>query len=123
MAFSVATAPATTTTTAPTISPAAVTGPVTPKAPTKLILLEEEWGELRGEVDGLSKVQIKARYIHQINMGKFDVVVSNAAANPSVDTILQTKELALDKLWEINVKTSILLQYGGLGNGLCGTLE
>ena len=43
------------------------------------------------------------------NMGKIDVVVSNATANPSVDTILQTKELALYKLWEINVKTSILL--------------
>lgn len=40
---------------------------------------------------------------------KIDVVVSNAAANPSVDAILETKELALDKLWEINVKTSILL--------------
>lgn len=41
--------------------------------------------------------------------GKIDVVVSNAAANPSVDVILQTKESVLDKLWEINVKSSILL--------------
>ncbi|ONI09841.1 hypothetical protein PRUPE_4G012900 [Prunus persica] len=41
--------------------------------------------------------------------GKIDVVVSNAAANPSIDTILQTKESVLDKLWEINVKASILL--------------
>lgn len=37
------------------------------------------------------------------------MVVSNAAANPSIDTILQTKESVLDKLWEINVKASILL--------------
>jgi NAD(P)-dependent dehydrogenase (short-subunit alcohol dehydrogenase family) len=41
--------------------------------------------------------------------GKVDVVVSNAAANPSIDPILQTKESVLDKLWEINVKSSILI--------------
>lgn len=37
------------------------------------------------------------------------MVVSNAAANPSVEPILQTQESVLDKLWEINVKASILL--------------
>ncbi|OMO64756.1 Short-chain dehydrogenase/reductase SDR [Corchorus olitorius] len=41
--------------------------------------------------------------------GKLDVVVSNAAVNPSVDPILQTQESVLDKLWEINVKATILL--------------
>ncbi|KAF7149751.1 hypothetical protein RHSIM_Rhsim02G0104500 [Rhododendron simsii] len=41
--------------------------------------------------------------------GKIDVIVSNAAVNPSVDTILETKEAVLDKLWEINVKAAILL--------------
>lgn len=41
--------------------------------------------------------------------GKIDVIVSNAAANPSVDTILETQESVLDKLWEINVKAPILL--------------
>ncbi|KAK6149701.1 hypothetical protein DH2020_017226 [Rehmannia glutinosa] len=41
--------------------------------------------------------------------GKIDVIVSNAAANPAVSGILETKEPVLDKLWEINVKTSILL--------------
>ncbi|RDX62162.1 hypothetical protein CR513_59537, partial [Mucuna pruriens] len=41
--------------------------------------------------------------------GKIDVVVSNAAANPSVDGILQTQDSVLDKLWEINVKATILL--------------
>ncbi|KAE7995314.1 hypothetical protein FH972_000128 [Carpinus fangiana] len=41
--------------------------------------------------------------------GKLDVVVSNAAANPSIDPILQMKESVLDKLWEINVKSSILI--------------
>lgn len=41
--------------------------------------------------------------------GKIDVIVSNAAANPSTNAILETKESVLDKLWEVNVKTSILL--------------
>ena len=41
--------------------------------------------------------------------GKLDVVVSNAAANPSIDPILHMKESVLDKLWEINVKSSILI--------------
>lgn len=41
--------------------------------------------------------------------GKIDIVVCNAAANPSTDPILSTKEAVLDKLWEINVKSSILL--------------
>ncbi|KAG6472897.1 hypothetical protein ZIOFF_070375 [Zingiber officinale] len=41
--------------------------------------------------------------------GHIDIVVSNAAANPSVDGILYTKESTLDKLWDINVKSSILI--------------
>lgn len=41
--------------------------------------------------------------------GGIDVVVSNAAVNPSVETILETKESVMDKLWEINVKSSILV--------------
>ncbi|KAL6544709.1 hypothetical protein OROMI_023571 [Orobanche minor] len=41
--------------------------------------------------------------------GKVDVIVCNAAANPAVDGILETKEPVLDKLWEINVKASVLL--------------
>nr|ACU16320.1 unknown [Glycine max] len=41
--------------------------------------------------------------------GKIDVVVSNAAVHPSVDPILQTQESILDELWEINVKSTILL--------------
>ncbi|GKE12111.1 tropinone reductase-like protein 3, partial [Tanacetum coccineum] len=41
--------------------------------------------------------------------GKIDVIVSNAAANPSIDAILDSQESSLDKLWEINRKTAILL--------------
>lgn len=41
--------------------------------------------------------------------GKIDVVVSNAATNPSVDTLLKTQDSILDKQWEINVKATILL--------------
>ncbi|OAY81372.1 Tropinone reductase-like 3 [Ananas comosus] len=43
------------------------------------------------------------------NYGHIDIIVSNAAANPSIDNILNTKESVLDKLWEINVKATILL--------------
>lgn len=41
--------------------------------------------------------------------GKIDVIVSNAAVNPTPDTILNTQESALDKLWEVNVKAPVLL--------------
>ena len=41
--------------------------------------------------------------------GKIDLVVSNAAVNPSVDPLLQIPEAILDKLWEINVKATVLL--------------
>ena len=47
--------------------------------------------------------------VHLQKYGKIDVIVSNAAANPSIDNILQTQESVLDKLWEINVKSSILV--------------
>jgi hypothetical protein len=43
------------------------------------------------------------------SFGHIDILVSNAAANPSVDSILEMKESVLDKLWDINVKASILL--------------
>ncbi|KMZ59820.1 Tropinone reductase-like 3 [Zostera marina] len=40
---------------------------------------------------------------------KIDIIVSNAAVNPTTDSILHSKESVLDKLWEVNVKSSILL--------------
>nr|ACN36859.1 unknown [Zea mays] len=43
------------------------------------------------------------------NFGHIDILVSNAAANPTVNVILEMKEVVLDKLWDINVKASILL--------------
>lgn len=67
--------------------------------------------EVIGVVCHVSDGQQRKNLINQTieKYGKIDVVVSNAAANPSVDAILQTKESILDKLWEINVKSSILL--------------
>ncbi|KAF3326036.1 Dehydrogenase/reductase SDR family member 4 [Carex littledalei] len=41
--------------------------------------------------------------------GHIDILVSNAAVNPSVDNILEMKESVLDKLWDINVKAAILI--------------
>lgn len=67
--------------------------------------------EVIGVVCHVSNGQQRKNLINQTieKFGKIDVVVSNAAANPSVDSILQTKESVLDKLWDINVKSSILL--------------
>ncbi|GKV14934.1 hypothetical protein SLE2022_321070 [Rubroshorea leprosula] len=67
--------------------------------------------EALGVVCHVSNAQQRMNLISKTveKYGKIDVVVSNAAANPSVDTILQTKDSVLDKLWEINVKASILL--------------
>ncbi|KAH7672247.1 dehydrogenase/reductase SDR family member 4 protein [Dioscorea alata] len=41
--------------------------------------------------------------------GHIDIFVSNAAVNPTVDSILDSQEQILDKLWEVNVKAAILL--------------
>ncbi|KAJ4842178.1 hypothetical protein Tsubulata_020726 [Turnera subulata] len=41
--------------------------------------------------------------------GKIDVVVSNAGTNLSAEPILKIPESVLDKMWEINVKSAILI--------------
>ncbi|KAJ7278608.1 hypothetical protein O6H91_Y381700 [Diphasiastrum complanatum] len=41
--------------------------------------------------------------------GSIDILISNAAVNPSVDPILKMSEAAIDKMWEVNVKASILI--------------
>ncbi|KAG6556468.1 hypothetical protein Mapa_002413 [Marchantia paleacea] len=41
--------------------------------------------------------------------GRLDILVSNAAANPTIDTITTMAERVLDKLWETNVKAGILM--------------
>ncbi|KAG5561303.1 hypothetical protein RHGRI_004363 [Rhododendron griersonianum] len=67
--------------------------------------------EVLGVVCHVSNAQQRKNLIETTvqKYGKIDVIVSNAAVNPSVDTILETKEAVLDKLWEINVKAAILL--------------
>ncbi|KAI3419301.1 uncharacterized protein J3R85_013301 [Psidium guajava] len=67
--------------------------------------------EVLGLVCHVSNAQQRKSLIDKTvqRYGKIDVVVLNAAANPSVDPILETQESVLDKLWEINVKASILL--------------
>ncbi|XP_050217679.1 tropinone reductase-like 3 [Mercurialis annua] len=73
--------------------------------------LKAEGIQVTGVVCHVSNAQQRKNLIQQTvqTYGKIDVVVSNAAANPSAVTILETKESVLDKLWEINVKASILL--------------
>jgi dehydrogenase/reductase SDR family protein 4 len=41
--------------------------------------------------------------------GRIDVVVSNAAVNPSAKAILDTSDSAIDSLLQINVKSAIQL--------------
>ncbi|KAL1826271.1 hypothetical protein DCAR_0205383 [Daucus carota subsp. sativus] len=67
--------------------------------------------EVLGLVCHVSNAQHRKNLVDKTvqKYGKIDVVVSNAAANPSVDPILETKDSVLDKLWDINVKTAILL--------------
>eukprot|EP00049_Salpingoeca_infusionum_P026208 m.24476 g.24476 ORF g.24476 m.24476 type:complete len:70 (-) comp8594_c0_seq4:862-1071(-) len=46
---------------------------------------------------------------YQANYGAVDVLVSNAAVNPTFGPTLETTEEAWDKVFEINVKSSFLL--------------
>lgn len=43
------------------------------------------------------------------NFGKIDILVSNAAVNPTVGSVLDCPEDAWDKIFEVNVKSSFLL--------------
>ncbi|KAJ0984397.1 hypothetical protein J5N97_002753 [Dioscorea zingiberensis] len=67
--------------------------------------------EVMGIVCHVSNAQQRKELIDKTvqKYGHIDIVVSNAAANPTIDNILDTQEQTLDKLWEINVKASILL--------------
>lgn len=67
--------------------------------------------EVLGVVCHVSNAQQRKNLIDETvkKYQKIDVVVSNAAANPSTDAILDVTESVLDKIWEINVKASILL--------------
>ncbi|ERM96936.1 hypothetical protein AMTRI_Chr10g228590 [Amborella trichopoda] len=67
--------------------------------------------EVLGVVCHVSDAKQRKNLIDQTiqKYGAIDIVVSNAAANPSVQPILETSESVLDKLWDINVKASILI--------------
>ncbi|XP_060186314.1 tropinone reductase-like 3 [Lycium barbarum] len=73
--------------------------------------LSNEGIEVLGLVCHVSNAQERKNLIQKTiqKYGKLDVIVSNAAVSPSPDAILETKESVLDKLWNINVKASILL--------------
>ncbi|XP_057960667.1 tropinone reductase-like 3 [Malania oleifera] len=73
--------------------------------------LQAQGIEVLGIVCHVSNAQQRKNLIDSTiqKYGKIDVIVSNAAANPSVDSILETQESVLDKIWEINVKAPILI--------------
>lgn len=43
------------------------------------------------------------------NYGKIDILVSNAAVNPTVGSVLDCPEDAWDKIFDVNVKAAFLL--------------
>ncbi|XWS18147.1 hypothetical protein CRYUN_Cryun32bG0017200 [Craigia yunnanensis] len=67
--------------------------------------------QVLGIVCHVSNAQQRKNLINKTieEYGEIDVVVSNAAVNPVNMPMLQTKESILDKIWETNVKASILL--------------
>ncbi|PON52177.1 Short-chain dehydrogenase/reductase [Parasponia andersonii] len=73
--------------------------------------LESKGIQVLGVVCHVSNAQQRKNLIDRTleKFGKIDVVVSNAAVNPSPDTIMRSQESILDKLWEVNVKAPILL--------------
>ncbi|KAK8683969.1 hypothetical protein V6N13_040008 [Hibiscus sabdariffa] len=73
--------------------------------------LKNKGVEVFGVVCHVSNAQHRKDLIQKTvdKYGKIDVFVSNAAVNPSVDPLLQTQESVLDKLWETNVKATVLL--------------
>ncbi|XP_022714433.1 tropinone reductase-like 3 [Durio zibethinus] len=67
--------------------------------------------QVLGVVCHVSDAQQRKNLINKTieKYGKIDVIVSNAAVNPVNKPMLQTEESILDKIWETNVKASILL--------------
>lgn len=67
--------------------------------------------EVLGVPCHVSDAQQRKRLIQSTldKYGHIDILVSNAAANPTVDPIVEIPEPVLDKLWEINVKATVLL--------------
>lgn len=48
------------------------------------------------------------------NFGGLDILVSNAAANPTIDLVLDSTEEVWDKIFDINVKSTFLLMKDSL---------
>ncbi len=80
--------------------------------------MDETVAELRGlglEVTGVvchvgDATHRKQLVQHTLTQyGRLDILVSNAAVNPTAGPILATPADALDKLFDINVKSAILL--------------
>ncbi|CAN6471953.1 unnamed protein product [Victoria cruziana] len=74
-------------------------------------VLRSEGIDVIGVVCHVSNEKQRSNLIQQTvqKFGHIDVLVSNAAANPSTEAILNMPESILDKLWEVNVKASVLL--------------
>lgn len=64
-----------------------------------------------GTVCHVGKEEDRKRLIEEtlLKFGKLDILVSNAAVNPTFGPTLETTSSAWDKIWDINVKSTALL--------------
>lgn len=67
--------------------------------------------EVVGTAANVSKIADVKRLVELAvsSYGRVDIVVSNAAVNPFAGAILNTPDWAIDKLFEVNVKSAIQL--------------
>jgi NAD(P)-dependent dehydrogenase (short-subunit alcohol dehydrogenase family) len=67
--------------------------------------------EAVGSAANVSKLEDIQNIIQlaESSYGRIDVVVSNAAVNPSAGAILDTPDWAIDKLLQVNIKSAIQL--------------
>ncbi|XP_073233980.1 dehydrogenase/reductase SDR family member 4-like [Porites lutea] len=72
---------------------------------------EERGCEVKGVVCHVAKPQHRKNLIEETlqHFGGIDILVSNAAVNPTFGPLLQTPEEAWDKIFDVNVKSAFLL--------------
>ncbi|CAK1556269.1 unnamed protein product [Leptosia nina] len=74
-----------------------------------VIISSRKEENVKKATENLRKNGIQAEGVAKTKFGGLDILVSNAAVNPSVAATLETEENAWDKIFEINVKCSWLL--------------
>ncbi|EFN81254.1 dehydrogenase/reductase SDR family member 4 [Harpegnathos saltator] len=78
--------------------------------------LQSEGLEVAGTICHVGKTEDRKKLFEKTvaDFGGLDILVSNAAVNPSVGTVLDTTEEVWDKIFDINVKSTYLLMKESL---------